>query len=107
VSVQEGRDDLEIEFQREISKIIGDIEILDVDIELGFKGIGKGFGITLKHVWSIIDLCGKSWLNKGFDLGGDIRQEWNPDIQFSYCVSRLLGAIPEINASVFDTDVVE
>ena len=48
--VQIGRNDFKIQLHREIGKIIGDIEVFDVDIKCCFEGIGKRFCLAFNRI---------------------------------------------------------
>ena len=53
--IQVGRDNLEIHFHGNISKVIRDIKVIDIDIQGGFPGIRERFCISFKLIGCVIN----------------------------------------------------
>ena len=101
------RKDLEFHLHRHVSQVVRDVEVLDIHVDGGLEGIGKGLASSLDSVKGVIDPGRKTGLDEPLDVGRDVRQKGNADPQFSYRMFRLFRLIREIDAPVLYCYVVQ
>ena len=90
-----------------IRQIVGEVQVGHVDIEGRFQGVGERLGLALDRVPGPVHDRGEPGLDKGLDLGRDIRQERDADIDLANRMFLLGGLVAELRAAIDHLDIVD
>jgi len=107
VGVQFGRRDLKGRFCRDIGQVMGEVQILDLQIEGRFPLGGKGEGAPLEQVAVIVDQRGEKGLHVTLRMIIQIGDKGDGEVHLPDPVLSPPGTVVEVDAAVLDLDVVE
>jgi len=99
--------DGDVQLVRHIGQVEGQIQVFDEDVEDGLVGILEYLGLAFQGIGIPVDDGRKPGLDVGVDVLGRVGDEGDADVHAPYGVGRVEGAVDEIDAPLFDDDVVD
>ena len=106
-AVQAAGHDFEPHLHGHVLEIFWDLEVRDVEVDGGFQRVNEWLGLPAQPDGRSIHVRVEGGLDVLIHVVGQVGDKWNGEGDILHDMTRVLGAVVEIDAACFDLNIVQ